>query len=251
MAGGLAGGIAIRRYPVESVAASDRLEADSPGRYALTCSLAACACLVTVTASHRRCLPDSPSQWRNCCANQCLSATAARVQNPHGLRAPVWGGWSVLYCFQVPTIVGFIEPCSGLCRKTIAMPRTPKPIRALIVALLAVSTSMAAVCTPVSAMAPQSAISLVESSRPTCCCGTEDAKCCGTACCMQPAGQVPNNPPVRARTDKENSQVLTLLMATCGVALAVGNDFAKAAQSDFCGSLTAPTLQSQHVRIQT
>ena len=36
MAGGLAGGIAIRRYPVESVVASDRLEADSPGRYALT-----------------------------------------------------------------------------------------------------------------------------------------------------------------------------------------------------------------------
>lgn len=30
MAGGLAGGIAIRRYPVESVVASGRLETDSP-----------------------------------------------------------------------------------------------------------------------------------------------------------------------------------------------------------------------------
>jgi hypothetical protein len=36
MAGGLAGGIAIRRYPVESVASSSRLEAALPGRYGLT-----------------------------------------------------------------------------------------------------------------------------------------------------------------------------------------------------------------------
>ena len=131
------------------------------------------------------------------------------------------------------------------------MPRTPKPIRSLIVAMLALSTSMAAVCTPVSAMALQPGTSLTETSRPKCCCGTEDAKCCGTACCVQPSNQVPNNPPVRTRTDKENSQVLALLMATCGVALTVGGDFAKAVQSDFCGSLAAPTLQSQHVRIQT
>jgi hypothetical protein len=68
---------------------------------------------------------------------------------------------------------------------------------------------------------------------------------------VQPANQAPSNPPVRTRSDKENSQVLALLMATCGVALTAGGDFAKAAHSDFCGSLAAPTLQSQHVRIQT
>jgi hypothetical protein len=67
----------------------------------------------------------------------------------------------------------------------------------------------------------------------------------------QPSNQVPTNPPVRTRTDKENLQVLALLMATCGEALTDGGNFAKAAQSDFCGSLAATTLQSQHVRIQT
>ena len=128
----------------------------------------------------------------------------------------------------------------------------PKPIRVLVVALLVMSTSVAAVCTPVSAQSVQSGMARAKPSQKTCCCGTEDGKCCGMGCCMrQPSNQVPTNPPLRTGTEKESSQVLAVLMANFGSALTDGGQFHRAVPSDFHGPLAAGTLQSQHVRIQT
>jgi hypothetical protein len=131
------------------------------------------------------------------------------------------------------------------------MYRQSKPIRVFVVALLAMSTSVAAVCTPVSAQSVGSGKE-VKASRTACCCGTEDGRCCGMGCCMrQPSNQVPTSPPLRTNSEKEHSQLLALVGATCEVSQVDCGSFNSAAQSDFCGSLAAGTLQSQHIRIQT
>ena len=138
------------------------------------------------------------------------------------------------------------------------MPYTPnmnraKPLRAIAVALLAVSTSVAPICTPVSA-GPRVPNKVAEAkpSRTACCCGTEDGACCGMACCMrQPSKQVPTDVPLRKSTEKNGLQVFALDLATCNVALAIPGGFASPDGADFRGALAAPTLQSCHVRIQT
>ena len=135
---------------------------------------------------------------------------------------------------------------------TAAMHHSPKQIRVFVVALLSMSISVAAVCTPVSAQSLPSGASQAKPSQKACCCGTEDGKCCGMACCMrQPSNQVPTNPPLRTGAEKDSPQVLALLLATCGNALGDGNNFNAAVHSVFHGSLAIATLQSQHVRIQT
>jgi hypothetical protein len=131
------------------------------------------------------------------------------------------------------------------------MYRHPKPIRFLLVALLAMSTSAAVVCTPASANSVGSG-KQAESPRTACCCGTEDGRCCGMGCCMRKqSNQVPTNPPLRSNSAKENSQALALVVTTCDSSHSTGGSFNSSAHSDVCGSLAAGTLQSQHIRIQT
>jgi hypothetical protein len=127
----------------------------------------------------------------------------------------------------------------------------PKPIRVFIVALLALSTSVAVICTPVSA---QSLGPGKESKafRRTCCCGTPDGRCCGMGCCLrQPSNQIPTDPPLRTTSEKDKSHVLVLVFATCEVSAADCCTFHNGARSGLGGSLAAGTLQSQHIRIQT
>ena len=131
------------------------------------------------------------------------------------------------------------------------MYRHTKTLRVLLVALLAVSTSAAAVCSPVSAQALTSAKSPTKPARTKCCCGTEDGRCCGMACCMRrPSEQVPVNPPMRPGVEKAGPQAMALLVATCSDFQVGDGSLHSAAQSEFRGLLAA-TLQSQHIRIQT
>lgn len=148
-------------------------------------------------------------------------------------------------------IYGTVE---GLLPYTPNMNRAFQPFRTVAVALLAMSTSVAPICTPVSAQSYESNKAVeAKPSRTVCCCGTADGKCCGTACCMRrPSKQVPTDPPYhRKSVEKDGSQVLALVLATCGDALTDGGGFGRPFCADFCGSLAAATLQSQHVRIQT
>jgi hypothetical protein len=131
------------------------------------------------------------------------------------------------------------------------MYRQTKLVRLLLVAVLAVSTSSAAVCTPVSAQGLASVKSRAKPVRFKCCCGTEDGRCCGMACCMRgQSDQVPLNPPMRTTVEKTAGQAMALLVAAAIDSPTCDGHLHRAAASNFYGLLAA-SLQSQHVRIQT
>ena len=130
--------------------------------------------------------------------------------------------------------------------------RQEKPIRVLAVALLVMSLSTAAVSTQASAASPSSSPSAEGSPHGTCCCGTADARCCGTACCVrQPSNQVPANPPARSGGEKERGPVVGIVvLATSGRDGDPGN-LGHTAECLHDGMHAVATLQSCHVRIQT
>src|SRR5438309_10832948 len=87
----------------------------------------------------------------------------------------------------------------------VAMYRQSRPTRLLIAALLAIGMTATTVCTPISA---RSLVSVALRSQPphkSCCCGTNDCKCCGMGCCMrEKSNRVPTSPLVPTRGDKDD-----------------------------------------------
>jgi hypothetical protein len=122
------------------------------------------------------------------------------------------------------------------------------PSRLMLVAVLAVSTSTAPLCTPVA----KGETRPPASTKHSCCCGTEDGACCGMACCMrQRSNQVPAAPLSGNSAGQEGPQAVILFLVSFGSVLAEGSGFGQPYHPNFCGSLATATLQSQHVRIQT
>ena len=134
-----------------------------------------------------------------------------------------------------------------------------RQIRAWIVLVLVLSTSMVGVCAP-SALC-STAKRVVESvdSQPTnlpqqaaCCCGTEDARCCGTGCCLQQSPDpIPTNPPLRSGSERHELRLIAIAAAVNGGLAGSGESASYAAFQHLRGLLAPATLQSQHVRIQT
>ncbi len=122
----------------------------------------------------------------------------------------------------------------------------------LVAALLVMSVSTVAVCTQASFASLGSATSTERSSGGTCCCGTADARCCGTACCVQqPSNQVPANPPARSGGEKEGGPVVGLVMLATSGHNGDPANLGPTAEALHDGMHAVVTLQSRHVRIQT
>jgi hypothetical protein len=66
----------------------------------------------------------------------------------------------------------------------------------------------------------------------------------------QTSNQAPTNPPLRGAAERDHSQVIAVVMAIVEVQ-GDGGQRVFGAPVDTCGSPSAATLQSQHVRIQT
>jgi hypothetical protein len=130
------------------------------------------------------------------------------------------------------------------------MPRTANPTRVFIVALLVMSTAMAAICTPLLAQTLRSSTPMAKRAAITCCCGG-DGSCCGMACCLRRASNQVPNPPVRSGVEQVKSPVQSLYVSACeSDSNSVGN-LSGVAHSERNASPGMLTLQSQHIRIQT
>jgi hypothetical protein len=122
--------------------------------------------------------------------------------------------------------------------------------------VLVMGTTMVGLCAPSASVGiAEQAAAKAESpvrQRTTCCCGTKDARCCGTACCVsQSPNPVPKTPPLRSGSDRHESRIIAIVGALNG-----GYANSEGSQSSFSslqlgGMLALATLQSQHVRIQT
>lgn len=127
-----------------------------------------------------------------------------------------------------------------------AMKFATRPIRACVLCLMAVSLTAVAFCPNLPA-APLRRT--VECPR-KCCCGMCDGKCCGMACCkLPPAQDPPIVPPVKTSTDFKPLVLVTWAAPATGSAGGIVEGLRWA--SELAPALALPTLQSEHVRIQT
>src|SRR5262249_57616665 len=119
-------------------------------------------------------------------------------------------------------------------------------------ALLVVSMSTAGVCAAVAGR-PLTGKSPAAKAGPTkCCCGTPDARCCGTSCCARPAShQPPNKAPLERGNQRGETQAWATNSAPTDCESLTGGVRSGAISSELYGLLAVPTLQSQHVRLQT
>ena len=135
----------------------------------------------------------------------------------------------------------------------IAMKRVTRYFRPLVACLLALSIAAVGYCSPACGMMSRCGAACgMGNTQPTCCCGTQGGQFCGMACCAKSSSnQLPVSPAPRANTD-EHQPVLLIFMLTGEVnASLVGNRFAGHFGTSLGDAQFSPTLQTQHVRIQT
>lgn len=117
-------------------------------------------------------------------------------------------------------------------------------IRVSVVGLLTVSLAALVLC-------PRSSVGvarLVARSHHCCCCNTCDGKCCGMACC-KPSQPRPDIPPVRTLNHFKSLVLVSWDAPATSSPAGIEQGIQRA--SSLARALSPPTLQSEHVRIQT
>jgi hypothetical protein len=124
-----------------------------------------------------------------------------------------------------------------------AMKCATRSIRVLVVGLMAVS--LAAV-----AFFPQLPAGRGQSGAPhKCCCGMCDGKCCGMACCKMARDKTPAVPPPRTGSDFKPLVLASWNAPATDSPAGIVAGIHRA--SELAHGLSLPTLQAEHVRIQT
>ena len=128
-----------------------------------------------------------------------------------------------------------------------------KPIRRLLVVGLIISMAASGLYPPLVArvVTAETASGARSDEGTTCCCGTKDGRCCGMACCHAPARE----------RESQTGDTETAKPRPNPLALSDQSDSLGIARGDVGGRLRAvayysrvtgfPSLQAQHVRIQT
>jgi hypothetical protein len=119
-----------------------------------------------------------------------------------------------------------------------------RSIRVSVVGLLAVSLAAVMLC----AQSPVAVARLVARPNHRCCCGTCDGKCCGMACC-KPSQSSPAVPPARTLGNFKSLVLVSWHAPATSAPAGIEQDIQRASAS--AHALWLPTLQSEHVRIQT
>jgi hypothetical protein len=121
----------------------------------------------------------------------------------------------------------------------------------MVTACLAFSLGMSALY-PALAVGPQGAQPPADSPR-KCCCGTPDARCCGTACCMSRLPPKPAEPASPGGRNPQRVDTLVLVLDTTANFELAGGDAARLARplSEATGSPADSTLQALQVRLNT
>lgn len=121
-----------------------------------------------------------------------------------------------------------------------------RPIRACVLGLMAVSLTAVAFCPKL----PAAPLRRAAECPRKCCCGMCDGKCCGMACCkLPPAQDPPVVPPVRTGSEFKSPILLSWNAVSTDSSGGIVEVTRRA--SDSAHVLSVPTLQSEHVRIQT
>ena len=127
-----------------------------------------------------------------------------------------------------------------------AMKCATRSIRVSVLSLMAVSLAAVMFCPQLHADQARS----VAKREHKCCCGTCDGKCCGMACCKLSHSQDPLAiPPARTSSDFKSLVLLSWVAPSTSSAAGIVEGIHRA--SELAAALSLPTLQSEHVRIQT
>ena len=140
---------------------------------------------------------------------------------------------------------------AGWSYNTHIMAAAPRLTRSLLVGLLALSLSGATVVPPL--MAVGGAVTVTDSeaanAEVTCCCGTPDARCCGTTCCERPA-RTPRPSPPTERSEQDRTGSPTFHLPAGAASLISGSQSATRLQPVSAATpREGASLQAQQVRL--
>ena len=141
-------------------------------------------------------------------------------------------------------------PLVGIIETMVSVHRT---IRWLVTTGLIGSLACAGLVSQRTVMAEIGTRAAVPAQPVTCCCGTENGRCCGMGCCMNRQSPAKDSPPCPNRQDtrggRNNLQVVSLSQQLCSAGGETRVSRFAHLEADVRCPLSESSLQAKHVRI--